>query len=122
MAKTGTQSHQSGSGRAVFRVMPDLILPSQYNLLFVGCERLTPHKRLMLAVLDNAVHDFQQYRHATRIREQRRFREAYEWFTMQDDTRTFSFVSVCEALGLEPDFIRKGLLGHSGGGKRSHNA
>lgn len=64
----------------------------------------------MVAVLDNAVHDFQQYRHATRMREQRHFREAYEWFTTQDDTGTFSFVSVCEALGLDPGSIRRGLL------------
>ena len=69
-----------------------------------------------MAVLDNAVHDFQQYHHATRIREQRHFREAYEWFMTQDDTGTFSFVSVCEALGLDPDSIRRSLLVRTCGG------
>ena len=56
---------------------PDIILPSQYFGVIWGCGHLTPEKKLMLAVLESAVHDFQRYRLATGRRGKRIFREAH---------------------------------------------
>jgi hypothetical protein len=64
----------------------------------------------MATVLESAVYDLQRYRHAKRMREQRFFREAYAWITAQGDTGPFSFIMICQALGLEPDYLRAGLL------------
>jgi hypothetical protein len=45
-----------------FSEPPDTILPSQYFGVLRGCGQLTPTERLMLAVLESAMHDFQHYR------------------------------------------------------------
>lgn len=102
-----------------FSEPPDLILPSQYFGVIRGCGQLTPEQKLMLAVLESAVHDFQRYHLATRRRGKRIFREAQEWLTSQEETGIFSCVVICHALDIDPDYISKGLSawlpGKSGG-------
>jgi hypothetical protein len=66
-------------------------------------------ERLMLAVLESAVEDFQKYVLARKPRGKRLFQEAEEWFLDKDDDSFLSLESICEALGLNPDHIRKGL-------------
>jgi hypothetical protein len=66
----------------------------------------------MAAVLESALYDLQRYRHARRMREQQFFREAYEWVASQNDKGPFSFVTICQTLGLDPDCLRAGLLTH----------
>jgi hypothetical protein len=92
---------------------PDVILPSQYFDMVQGRGSLTPEKKLMLAVLESAVHDFQRYRLAKGIRGRRLFREAQEWLTSREGTGVFSFAVICQALGIDPDYIRKGLFRQS---------
>jgi hypothetical protein len=67
-------------------------------------------ERLMLAVLESAVEDFQKYLLARSACGKRLFREAEEWFFDKDSEALFSFASVCETLGLHPDHRRKGLM------------
>jgi hypothetical protein len=67
-------------------------------------------ERLMLAVLESAVEDFQTYVLAERPRGKRLFQEAEEWFLEKDSDELFSFESICETLRLHPDYIRQGLL------------
>jgi hypothetical protein len=55
------------------------------------------------------VHDFQRYRLAKGRRGERLFREAQEWLTSREETEVFSFAVICHALGIDPDYIRKGL-------------
>ena len=40
---------------------------------------------------------------------QRRAREAEEWFLSDDSRWVFSFLPICEALGLDPEYMRKKL-------------
>src|SRR5215831_19273443 len=68
-------------------------------------------ERLMLAVLENAVEHFQKCVLARKPSGKQLFREAEEWFLDQDNEALFSFESICETLGLNPDQIRKGLMG-----------
>jgi len=102
-----------------FSEPPDIILPSQYFGVIRGCGHLTPEEKLMLAVLESAVHDFQRYRLATGKRGKRLFREAYEWLASQEETGIFSCVAICHAVEIDLDYIRKGLSawlpGKSGG-------
>ncbi|HJU63669.1 MAG TPA: hypothetical protein VJ864_16645 [Candidatus Binatia bacterium] len=67
-------------------------------------------ERLMLAVLESAVEDFQKYVLARRPSGKKLFQQAEEWFLEKDSDELFSFASVCESLGLHPEPIRKGLM------------
>src|SRR5262245_5978371 len=112
--------HEKGTS-SKFSEPPDLILPSQYFGVMRGCGQLTPTERLMLAVLESAVHDFQQYSLCTQRREKRLYREAHEWLSSREETEIFSCVAICHAVGIDPDYLRKGLLAwppeKRGGGK-----
>src|SRR5262245_65950708 len=60
-------------------------------------------ERLMLAVLESAVEDFQKYVLARNPSEQKLFQEAEEWLLEKDSHGLFPFDSICETLGLDPD-------------------
>jgi len=68
-------------------------------------------ERLMLAVLESAVEDFQNYVLARKPRGKKLFQEAEEWFLEKDSEEIFSFENICETLQLHPDYIRQGLMG-----------
>src|SRR4029453_9787305 len=67
-------------------------------------------ERLMLAVLESAVEDFQKYVLARKPRGKKLFQEAEEWFLERNSDELFSFENICETLQLHPDYIRQGLL------------
>ena len=95
---------------AAIALEPDTILPVQ----LVGSCRLDasamPEKRLLLAVLEDAVITFQRYTTSTRRRGQRLFREAEAWILSDDVDWTCSFQNVCDVLGLDTEYLRRGLL------------
>ena len=88
---------------------PETILPAQYFDRIQIDASLQPEKRLMLAVLEDAVGTFQKYADVSGRRARRLFAEAEEWFASNDQQWPFSFVSICQGLGLEPEYIRRGL-------------
>ena len=67
-------------------------------------------EKLMLAVLESAVEDFQKYVLARKPSGKKLFQEAEEWFLEKDIDGLFSFEYICDTLRLHPDHIRKGLL------------
>ena len=85
---------------------PDIILPVQ----FADHDTNQGEKRLMLAVLEEAVATFQRNTHAKTRRGQRLFREAEEWIQSEDVSWTFAFENVCHTLGLDPEYLRGGLV------------
>ena len=74
----------------------------------IGASR-QPEKRLMLAVLEEAVRTFQHCASAHSPRGQRLFTEAEAWFASDDTDWPFSYVNICDALGLEVSALRAGL-------------
>ena len=68
-----------------------------------------PEKRLLLAVLEGAVSDFQKYATASSGRGKRLFADADAWFSSSSATQPCDFESICQALALDPSFIRAGL-------------
>ena len=62
----------------------------------------------MLAVLERAVDDFRTYANVPTGRGRWLFMEVAAWFD-SSETGPFDFEGICEATGLDPDFIRKGL-------------
>jgi hypothetical protein len=71
--------------------------------------RNTPEGRLLWAVLDNGIKQYKKHVHATGRRSRRLFREAEEWIMRDDPTWLCSFVSICQVLGIDPDYLRAGL-------------
>ena len=67
-------------------------------------------KRLMLAVLESAVEDFQKYVLARNPRGKKLFQQAEEWFLEKNSDELFSFENICETLQFHPDYIRQGLM------------
>jgi hypothetical protein len=70
--------------------------------------KVCPEMSLMYAVLEDAFRCFHK-QFETEKRFVQRTREAEKWFFSDDSHWLFSFVSVCDALGLEPEYIRKKL-------------
>ncbi len=89
---------------------PDTLITEQYLDTYRRKTHLEPEKRLMLAILEDAVSCFQKYVTAQRRKEMALFQEVEEWFTEQDNDCFFSFENICESLGLAPDYLRKGLV------------
>ena len=67
-------------------------------------------ERLMLAVLESAVEDFQKYVLARKPRGKQLFQHAEDWFLEKDSEELFSFENICETLQFHPDYIRQGLM------------
>jgi hypothetical protein len=95
--------------RGGMELEPETILPVQYSTrVGIGASR-QPEKRLMLAVLEEAVRTFQGCASARSRRGQRLFAEAEVWFASEDTDWPFSYVNICDALGLEVSALRAGL-------------
>lgn len=65
-------------------------------------------RALMLAVLEDGIACFQGYYFQPSRTNEKFFREAEEWIWSEDES-VFSFNTICEALGLDPGRLRKGL-------------
>lgn len=68
-----------------------------------------PEHALLLAILEDAIDSFHKYRTARARVGRERFREAQQWLMDDGTDWIFSFENVCRLLGLEPDYVRRGL-------------
>lgn len=89
---------------------PDILLPDQYLETFRRKFHLEPEKKLMLAVLEDAIACFQKYVFARDGKGKVLFQEAEEWVQEKSGDWLFSFANVCETLGFAPDYLRQGLM------------
>jgi hypothetical protein len=89
---------------------PDTLVSAQYLENLRRKTLLEPEKRLMLAVLEDAINCFQINVMAQSGRRKKLFNESEDWIMGWDDDWIFSFVSVCELLGFNPEYVRRGLL------------
>ena len=78
---------------------PDTLIPAQYLETFRRKSHLESEKRLMLAVLEDAIACFQKYLFARDGRGRTMFREAEEWILAQESDWLFSFENICEEIG-----------------------
>ncbi|MBI2610011.1 hypothetical protein HYW53_02435 [Candidatus Giovannonibacteria bacterium] len=108
MKKRENYDGATDMGTAPF-VAPDTLLPEQYFATFRR-ENLEPEKALMLAILEDAILCFQKYSGAGKRVHIRLFRDAEAWIVSNEGDWLFSFANICEVLGFDPDFLRKGLL------------
>lgn len=71
---------------------------------------LEPEKHLLLAILEDALTCYRKNVYARNARKQAAFREAEAWIFARDDERFLGFESICAVLGIEPSYLRRGLL------------
>ena len=87
----------------------DSSVRDQYFATFRRSEYLEPEKALLLAILEDAVHCYRKYRGARDHAGRQRFAETEQWIMEEGGDWLFSFDNVCELLGLDPQFIRRGV-------------
>jgi hypothetical protein len=91
-------------------VTEEVVMPEQF---FPPADRSnlawTPERRLLLAVLEDAVVMFLRYRNDQTTRGKRLFRETLEWFTSPDRASLCAFISICDQLNLDAEYLRRGL-------------
>jgi hypothetical protein len=66
-------------------------------------------RRLFMALLEDAIRNYQKYAFSVKRRGQRLFREVETWLTEGDTGAAVSFEYVCDVLGVEPDYVRNFL-------------
>ena len=68
-----------------------------------------PAQRLLLAVLDLALRDYRMFSEASNARSLRLLAELREWFLDEATASPFAFVTICDALSLDAEYIRAHL-------------
>ena len=91
-------------------LQPDALLSAQNLETTLRKIHHNPEKMLMLAVLENGLTCFREYISARDVKGKRLFREAEQWILEENGNWLFSFDNICEALDLNPGYIREGLL------------
>ncbi len=89
---------------------PDTLLAAQYADLYRRKSYLEPEKRLMFAILEDAINCFQKYLLAKDENGKKLYGEAEEWILEKNGDWPFSFDHICEALGFNPNYICQGLV------------
>jgi hypothetical protein len=95
-----------GSRDGELQLEPAVVLPAQ---VYSPWGARQPEKSLMLAVLGDAVAEVYRHRYARTTSARRQRREVLAWFASTDATWPFSFLNICQALGLDAGRIRSGI-------------
>ncbi|MGH7830542.1 MAG: hypothetical protein ACREP8_10240, partial [Candidatus Binatia bacterium] len=94
--------------RSLFQ--PDMLLQVQFYATARSANRLEPEKKLMLAILQDAVYCFQNYLPAKDEKGETIFQEAKDWILETNSNWFLSFENICEELQFHPGYIRDGLM------------
>ncbi|TMA82670.1 MAG: hypothetical protein E6J74_37295 [Deltaproteobacteria bacterium] len=89
---------------------PDIFLPSQFYGSGGLSRQLEGEKRLMIAILKDAVECLEKYRSARSSAARSHYENAIDWIKDTDTEWLFSFTNICDLLGFDPDYIREVLL------------
>jgi hypothetical protein len=89
---------------------PDILSATQYFQNFRRKTFLQPEKRLILAVLEDAIHCFKNNVGARTVAGKKLFQQTEEWILQEDGRWPFSFENICDLLGISPTYLRLGLL------------
>ncbi|HEX7228330.1 MAG TPA: hypothetical protein VF353_11210 [Candidatus Binatia bacterium] len=95
-------------------VEPDVFLPSQFYGSGGLSRQLDGEKRLMIAILKDAVECLNKYRGARSSLGTSQYQNALEWIEDEGTEWLFSFNNICDLLGFDPDYLRKVLIKKEG--------
>ena len=80
-----------------------------YYVSSINADVSSPEKRLLMAVLLDAIEEFKAVTQSARAGNEARHRRFMAWFSARDVEWPFSFEKVCEQLDLNPDCVRSRL-------------
>lgn len=89
---------------------PDTFLPSQFYGNGVLSRHVDGEKKLMLAILRDAVECLEKYRGARSSSARELYQNALDWVADKSTGWLFSFNNICDLLGFDPDYLREYLL------------
>ncbi len=93
---------------------PDIFLPSQFYGAGGLSRKLEGEKRLMIAILKDAVECLEKYRGARSSSGRSHYQNALEWVEDNSTDWLFSFTNICDLLGFDPEYLRDVLLKREG--------
>jgi hypothetical protein len=88
---------------------PDTLLPSQYFDRIRRRASSDGERRLMVAVLEDAVDVYRKQAGARDRKRRQLFEDAEEWIESDDQSWIFSYQNICDVLGIDAGYLRKGL-------------
>jgi hypothetical protein len=89
---------------------PDAILPEQFYATFKRNPCREPERKLMLAVLEDAISCMLKNPRGDTPKHRKQYEEAQHWvITEEEGDWMFSFKNICEVLSLDPNYVRRGL-------------
>jgi hypothetical protein len=89
---------------------PDIFLPSQFYGNGGLSRKLEGEKRLMIAILKDAVECLEKYRESRSDTGKISYQNAIEWVEDTDTEWLYSFTNICDLLGFDPHYLREQLL------------
>jgi hypothetical protein len=89
---------------------PDMLAADQFYATLRRSSFIDPERRLMAAILEDAVSCLSQDPQGYPRQHRKRFAEAYSWINIEPaEDWIFSFTNICETLGFDADYLRRGL-------------
>ncbi len=88
---------------------PDTLLPSQFFDRLRRRSEYDGERRLMIAVLEDAVDVYRKQAGARDPRGRQLFVEAESWVEDNDRAWLFSFENICDVLDIDATYLRRGL-------------
>jgi hypothetical protein len=92
----------------VVRFEADILAAQDFDRIYRSRPR-SPERDLMLAILEEALNDYQRCFRARDNKGRKRFADARAWIMNTNSEWIFSFINCCEVLGIEPDYLRQGV-------------
>src|SRR5207253_11062463 len=106
-AYTRNQTGLTPDERIGSLLQPDSLLSAHYFGTLRRKTLLEPEKTLMLAILEDAIHCFQDNLLTQNVRSRRLFEEAEEWIVEADADWAVSCENICEPWGFHPASARR---------------
>jgi hypothetical protein len=105
-----SKSRGDSRDRAHESLYPDVLLRSQFYASRCGRNWNETVRTLMVAVLQDAIRNFERNLHARTISRRRIFLNAEQWFfSRKARDELFSLETVCEVLEVQPNRIRRAV-------------
>ena len=109
-SRSTLEAASHGNDGAEHLLSPAPVLPEQFSFRPTGNSHPASGVRaLMWAILEDAIACVQKQALTPSRRHSRLAREAEWWIFTDNTTWVFSFLNVCAALGLEPEYLRTKL-------------
>jgi hypothetical protein len=89
---------------------PDILVEPRFYQAFRRENPRQPERALLFAVLSEAIETFQKCAFSQSPKRKALFREAEAWIWDEKSNHLVSFKNICQLMGLDPTFLRRGLL------------